>query len=313
MRALKFYTLFYVDFQHHSLSGNLGGSFHEQMKAFIGCCGILDQSLRLNANSSLTVLTNSREYLEKVNPNLNCAEIEFKQQIPRNIGFFASHFKLDVYSYLAGLQDGGYYFLIDSDVVCLNPMPQNMVNCIHSNIPMYYDITKQYYPAYGRDVMLKAKEILAQGKPSTGFWIGGEFLAGDNLFFDELAREIALIMPLYLDNYKVFFHQSDETLVSVALEKMMASRRIVNVGDFGGIGKFWSCPTKHEQSPVEAFADHFLLHLPADKNYLGNLKSFSPLFFKRYKRRLRRRRIFPVHMVRPVLGRLYHRLTGKKR
>lgn len=310
MKNIRFFSMFYVDLAHRHLSHNVDGFFDKQMQSFIGCCETLSLSLKKYTGIELTVITNNKKYLLDINPRLNCVEIEFSMPVPIGIDFYAAHFKIDIYKYFSELDSQDYLFLIDSDVVCINPMPENMVNCIEMGLPMYYDMTSQYYPAYGRDVMIETKKLLLGGAPSTGMWIGGEFIGGCSEFFSSLVGEVGSMWPVYLENQHRFFHKSDETLVSVAIERMMRTRHIVNVGDFGGIGKYWSCPTLHVQRPLDSFADHFLLHLPADKDYLGILKDGAPRFIKRYRRRLWIRKVSPLYQAKKIYGFLL--LTWRK-
>lgn len=282
MNKVKFYSLLYIDTNNKSLSNNgINGTFHTQMKIFIKCCEKLNQSLNVQIEQELTVITNNEEYIRKHSQQLKLQSIPFKFECPHDISFYSAHFKIDVFNYFAKNTDD-YSILIDSDALCINKMPINLINCIKSNIPVYYNITDQVYPAYGREKIISDKNILLNENRSTGIWAGGEFIGGNNIFYQKLYDEILPLKTLYFNLYKQLFHNGDEMLVSVALEKLSRSMLIVDAGSFGAIGRYWSSRTKHIQKPWNHYKDHFILHLPADKSFLANLDYNKQNFIKRY-------------------------------
>lgn len=285
MKTVTFYTLLYIDIENQSLSQNgISGTFDQQMKTFIKCCESLSKSLTYFTNYKLIVLTNNKAFIENTSQELKCIEIEFDFKVPKDIRFFAAHHKIDAFKYFAQLSDFDYSFLIDSDVICINKMPLNLINCIDSNIPVYYDITEQVYPAYGRETIIKDKAVLMSNILSTGIWAGGEFIGGSNKFFKLLYDEIQLIKENYLANYRSLHHQGDEALVSSAIEKIMQNEYICNVGLFGGIGRFWSSQTLlHVQNNWKSYVNNFLLHLPADKNFIASISTFDEQFVRKYE------------------------------
>lgn len=297
MITVKFYTLLYIDTENLSLSHNgISGTFDQQMKTFIKCCETLNKSLIFFTNYELIVLTNNKAYIENTSGELKCIEIGFDFKVPKDINFFAAHHKIDVFKYFAQLCDFNYSFLIDSDVLCINKMPLNLINCINSNIPVYYDITEQVYPAYGRETIIKDKEELISNNLSTGIWAGGEFIGGDNKFFKLLYDEIELISGNYFINYKSLHHQGDEALVSSAIEKVMQKKYICNAGLFGGIGRYWSVQTLHVQNHWKSYVNNFLLHLPADKDFIATISSIDEQFEKKYENYLLKKNLIASMM-----------------
>ena len=289
MKTVKFYTLLFVDSESHSLSINgISGKFEQQMSIFIRCCENLNKSLIYFTNIELIVLTNNKAYIENISKELNCLEIVFDLEVPKDIKFFAAHYKIDVFNFFANLSGQEYSILLDCDVLCVNKLPINLINCIKNNIPVYYDITEQVYPAYRRETIIGDKEVLMPNKLSIGLWAGGEFIGGDKSFFKLLYDEIGLIKEKYIDNYKSLHHQGDEALVSSAIEKIMQTKQICNVGLFGGIGRYWSVQTLHVQNPWKSYVNNFLLHLPADKKFIATMNSVDSQLIKRYENYLRR-------------------------
>jgi hypothetical protein len=70
---------------------------------------------------------------------------------------------------------------LDNDVICINNIPENFERIISQNIPVYYDITDQVYPAYGRLKIINDKSLIIESK-SIGNWCGGEFIGGKSVF-----------------------------------------------------------------------------------------------------------------------------------
>ena len=197
------------------------------------------------------------------------------------------HFKLEVIRYLAEKgNENGYYFLIDNDILCLNEMPENLFRCVRSGIPVYYDLTSQRYPAYGRERIISDKELLMVGELSLGMWVGGEFLGGGAGFFRQLSAEISPLVDRYFSCYKQLHHQGDEVLLSVAVERLLRKGVFIcEVGKFGVISRFWSVPTLHVQNKWKSVADHFMVHLPADKWFFQHIKRLDadlPKLLQRY-------------------------------
>ena len=292
MKMVKFYTLLFIDSENHSLSINgISGKFEQQMSIFVKCCESLNKSLIYFTDIELIVLTNNKAFIETISKELNCLEIAFRFEVPKDIRFFAAHYKIDVINFFANLIDTDYSILIDCDVLCVNEIPVNLTNCIKRKIPVYYDITEQVYSAYSRETIISSKKVLMLNELSIGMWAGGEFIGGDNSFFKLLYDEIALIKDKYIDNYKKLHHQGDEALVSSAIEKIMQTKYICNVGTFGGIGRYWSVQTLHVQNPWKSYVNDFLLHLPADKKFIATIGSVDSHIIGKYKNYLRKTKI----------------------
>ena len=284
MRNFKFFTLLFIDFENRYLSKNgISGGFDEQIQIFINCCENLGKSLIYFANIELTVLTNNKKYIEKLSPKLNCIEIEFDFKVPKDIDYFSAHHKIDVFRYFSSLNDDDYFFLIDCDMLSINKMPLNLINCINNNLPVYFDVTEQEYPAFSREIIIKDKEILMTNEKSTGLWAGGEFIGGGAHFFKLLSDEIMIVQEKYFNSYKQLHHRSDETLTSVAIEKIMRTTCVVNAGNFGGVGRYHSNKTLHVQKLWGSHEDNFLLHLPSDKTYIASLDFIDDRIINKYK------------------------------
>ena len=303
MSAIYFYTLLYIDDKFGSTGvNNLKGDFNSKINTYIKCCEVLSKSLKMHGGYPLKVLTNNAEKIAKCSPELDAIEINFKLSVPEKIKFYPAHFKWEVYKYISEQHSSSrdYHIVLDNDVVCINKITQDLLSCVRQEIPTYFNISSLHYPAYGRKVMIETKEHFMPKKSSTGLWAGGEYIGGTASFFKRLVLEIDTHLERYFETFNYFHHQGDEVLTSVAIETLLKKGEYIHdVGQFGGIGRYWSVPVKHEQKRLRAYKDYFLLHLPADKAFLKNL-SKPEGFLNRYRIYLYLN--FPANILRKVIS-----------
>ncbi|MFT5876504.1 MAG: hypothetical protein ACI8SA_000347 [Dokdonia sp.] len=290
-----FYTLLYINSDDNS---TLSENSNSKLIDYIRCCKALNTSLEKQGHN-LVVLTNNISSFKEHEKELKVRVIEFDLDVPKGIKFYSAHFKLDVFKYFSTLKSE-YSILIDCDVVCINEMPSSMERVISLNIPMYYDITKERYPAYGRDKLIKDKKTLMH-QESIGSWSGGEFIGGNDVFFDEIYLLCKKYWLGYKEKHQTLQHQGDEMLTSCAIEEFQIKGNFIfEVGSVGGISRFWSSNTMHVQNEFSSIIDNFLLHLPADKNIIANHTRFDAIgFISDYKRYLRKRKLrnFSVQLI----------------
>lgn len=289
---MKFFTLIHICKEEQSLHNNsLTKNFDEQISLYLTCAKNLHRSL-VSEGIELIILTNDQPFLQRLNKDgypIQIIPLQFSFEVPTGIKFYSAHFKLEVFTYLSALHEE-YIALVDSDILCINPMPETFENCVSQKLPLYYDITDQVTPAYGASAIIKDKERISE-KPSIGLWAGGEFIAGPPSFFGKLSAEINSIKSKYLQHYKTFHHQGDEMLTSVAIENIKTNGDVplLDAGALSIVGRYWSYVPLHIQKPIEAYTDYFLLHLPSDKKFIitlqpGELK--GAVFFKKYSRHI---------------------------
>lgn len=289
---MKFFTLIHICKDEQSIHNNsFVKSFDEQINRYFSCAKQLHRSLKA-AGIELIVITNDKTFLQQLNNDkyeIEILQLQFTLEVPSGVKFYSAHFKIEVYNYLSSCNEE-YIGLIDCDMVCVNDIPRGFQNCIDFKVPLYYDITDQVTPAYGEDRIISDKEKLSKTK-SIGLWAGGEFIAGPPHFFKKLYIEIESIKEIYFKSFNSFQHQGDEMLTSVAIEKMMLTSdvRIMDAGVLSIIARYWSPKTLHVQKSIEAYSNHFLLHLPSDKKFITSLKKNElkgKFFFKNYKQHL---------------------------
>lgn len=289
---MTFYTLIHICPDEQSLHNNgFTKSFAEQIRLYLDCAKQLHRSL-VAEGWELVVLTNDKAFLQSLNEDgykISIQQLQFGLDVPSGIKFYSAHFKLEVFSYLASL-DEEYLALVDSDVLCVNKMPQAFATIIQQKLPLYYDITDQVMPAYGAKIIQQDKERIG-GDVSIGLWAGGEFIAGPPSFFSLLSQEVNAVKKQYWQHAKTLHHQGDEMLTSVAIERIKknGSVPLFDAGALSFVARYWSYVPLHAQKPLEGYFNHFLLHLPSDKKFIARLQPNElkgAAFFKKYRRHL---------------------------
>lgn len=294
---MKFYTLLHLQQNEKSLHNDAASSFREQVELYVACIKTLHKSL-IRAGSTLAVITNRPEELSNVfdDYEIEILSIPFSLKVPSGISYYSSHFKIDAFKYFSQLNEP-YVALIDNDIFCLNPEPPHLKGLIELGIPMYYDVTDQIVPSESREVLLRDKQKVS-GDNVIGIWSGGEFMAGPPSFFQTLHDEILSISERYFQHQSTLFHKSDETLSSIAIERLLIKG--MNIMDAGGldiIGRYWSPKPNHVQRSFDAYHDHFLVHLPSDKKFLRDIREDElekDVFIAKYRRYLQNRSIHAV-------------------
>lgn len=222
--------------------------------------------------------------------NMEVEQMDTTLDVPVGIRFYEAHFKLDAFQHIARRNDGKYHILVDSDVLCINGLPESLAVLVRNGIPSYYDVTAASFPFAGEAKTIADKERLMR-KESFGLCTGGEFHGGRCEYFQMLYDASMRYWGLYKENYQSLSSNGDEMLTSCAVEELMRSgQTIVDVGTLGGIARYWSVPTAHIDKPLEANYRCFLIHLPADKSFLSSRPKYSPeLFPAEYVEYIRKR------------------------
>lgn len=236
------------------------------------------------------LLTNNLDEINKIAKNslrvgkLCIKEIKFTSTIPTGINFFSAHFKIDVFRYFAGMDSNKYIGLCDLDMIASGANPLCLKNIVTAGIPIVYDISDQVIPAHSPEILMRDMKKISP-KVLEGRWYGGEFISGTSNFFAMLVNEIENVFPTYVTEVHNIFHQGDEMLTSVALDLMRQKNVIISDGGtIGIVGRYWNNITLHHQRSFKYFKNSFLLHLPADKDFLAKfaMNSNSSQFIKKY-------------------------------
>ncbi|MDY7022115.1 MAG: hypothetical protein SWJ54_12270 [Cyanobacteriota bacterium] len=260
-------------------------SFKEQISTYLDMSSNLYRSLQTRG-VDFTLITNRKDFVESMlssaGSDMPVVEIDFSTKPPTGKQFFSAHFKLDVFRYLASLNEQ-YVGLCDLDMICINDFPKCLKNMVESQIPMFYDISDQVMGR--REAIIRDLESIHHLK-SEGRWAGGEFIAGPPEFFKNLAQETENLYDNYLSIIEEVNHVGDETVTSAALEVIRRKGiYICDAGTLGVVGRYWGgASSRFIQKPLRYFENCFLLHLPSSKAFLANLQIdgvFSSTEFKK--------------------------------
>ena len=274
----ELYGLLHLAEGERSLLNDRVKNFQQQIKLYIKNAIGLSDSLR-RKDIKFTLLTNRLDLVSKAlvgierKDTLRIEKIDFPTKIPSGVRFYSTHFKLDVFRYFSLLNKdrNPYIGLCDLDMIALNEIPTCLTNIVKDKLPMCYDISDQVIPAYGHDIIIRDMESIS-GINSEGRWIGGEFILGSPDFFLSLINEIDNVFGRYVNKINGLHHIGDEVLISVALEQIRRKGiYVADAGTLGIVGRYWSGKTRHSQKDFDYYKDCFLLHLPADKQFLASL------------------------------------------
>jgi len=275
---IKFYGLLHLAEGEKSLMNSYAPEFEQQIRLYASNATLLALTLR-NKGIEFTLITNKKDYLLDIFKEIKggntvaIKEIDFEIQIPSGIRFYSDHFKIDLYRYFSRFDQDNYICYCDLDMLVINKVPTTLEYIVRERIPMCYDITEQIIPAIGHEVMIADMQKL-NASAGEGRWSGGEFIAGPPEFFSLLGQEINSVFDNYLANLDNLHHVGSEMFVSVALEQLRRKGMyIADAGSIGIVGRYWSSRTLHPQKPFKYFKNCFLLHLPADKNFLSEFCS----------------------------------------
>jgi hypothetical protein len=264
---MHFYGLLYVSDVAEAVNCSVKDRI-DMLRIYAKNALVLSHSLSMYGG--LTVLTNNARLLAELVPELVCCEIPFERDVPKGIAFRSAHHKLDVFKYFECLTEE-YIVLLDLDMICISGIPKRLSNIVDNRIPIYYDISNQVTQAYGEDRILEDMQKIGHHS-CEGRWAGGELIGGPPLFFKELNSYIAPVWTKYVACCSTLHHQGDEMIVSVSLEEMRrAGIYMIDAGQVGGVGRFWSGRIKHEQRKFQYYLKNcWLLHLPQDKKFLSD-------------------------------------------
>lgn len=268
----KLYGLLHLDDREQTAMNVKTKGFQDQIELYVKNAITLSRSLALQ-EVHFTLLTNKKDLTVKILDTLNATllveEIPFQTPVPSGIRFYSAHFKLDVFRYFSKQKQDEYLGLCDLDMMCINDIPQALLNNIEDRVPFYYDISEDVTITNGSQTIIRDLELLT-GHRSEGRWSGGEFICGTPSFFSILINEIDGLFQKYIDNVNSLHHVGDEALTSAGLENLRKSGvYIADAGTLGIVGRYWNANVLYYQRVFDYYENCFLLHLPADKRFLA--------------------------------------------
>ncbi len=296
-----FFGLVHID-REAKKHANLDRTGADATAIYIGCAALAARSARacgvrfgLFTNEPALVAAKLADFGVSGVPILT---LDFPLAVPDTKNFYSAHFKIDVVTALGTGRYGPVAGLVDVDTVFCRPVPAELLALPEPGLAVY-DVSRPENPLHSGRRMRRDLAIVAGRRFRNPRWYGGEFLFGHAEGFARLSRAVAACWPRYVENVRRLSHVGDETTVSVALNEMAeAGFPIVDHALTPTVIRWWSTGTVHPQPAFDDLCGHFLLHLPADKEFLAEQASraFSGAeFAAAYKRQLptraRRKRV----------------------
>lgn len=285
MKKIFFFGFLYVDKKAGKLNFQ-SKNFDERYSVYLKNAALLNLSIK-KCGYKFVILTNNKAYIEKkikteIKDSICIQEILFKTSVPKNMHFFSCHYRVDVFRYFSKLKNT-ISILLDLDVVIIKNLKKINFN-VFSNSGIVHDISSNIFPAYGLKIISCALEMLAGFKIKNVKWYGGDFIAGSENFFQLLYLKTKKYQAKHVKLSKKFPNYTDEFFLTAAIldiEKN-TSYKIVDGSKIKIWSRYWSVNTKHKQHKIENYLKFFMLHLPADKNFIANFYD-SPYSVKYFK------------------------------
>ena len=233
---------------------------------------LLDKQLK-NYGYNLILITNKKNYLKKLlkilNYKINLKSINFETHVPKDTHFYSCHFRVDVFRYFSKLTNI-YSVLLDLDILILNN-PKNILYYQKKNISLLNDITQNIIPAYGKKNVLNKLKIL-NPKINKVCWYGGDFFAGNNIFYKNLYNVTKTYQKIFVKNIKNLKDQTDELFISASINDLQNKKllKIKNGNKLGIFSRYWNANVLHKQNTPNYYRKFTFLHIPADKIFLSN-------------------------------------------
>lgn len=184
--------------------------------------------------------------------------IDFELDVPVDCRFYSAHYKIDVFKYFGTRSDNEYSVLLDTDVVCIAPFKDDFYSAVEKRIPMIYTLS-----GYGG---LKKYIDVSKIVDDVDWmqWAGGEFIGGDNKFYQQLYEDILKFKGRYWENiHNNLFHVGDEMLTSIALRHLYGKFSPIDAGSLSVIYRYWS---RFDNANYTSY-NTSLVHFPGDKAF----------------------------------------------
>ena len=289
MREIRFFGL--LHFKRNENKRLNFNSINDDQKALVYLKNaiLLDKQLKFYGHY-LILITNDERYLKRLLKNLNyemeLKSINFRTQVPKDTHFYSCHFRVDIFKYFSKLKKI-YSLLLDLDILVLND-PKKILYCNKKNISLLNDITQNVTPAYGKDIILKKLKILNSNIKKVR-WYGGDFFAGNNIFYKILHQKTKFYQKKFVKNISKLTDQTDELFISASIYDLKKNNSLkINNGNKSSIfSRYWNTNVLHSQKKIDYYKKFTFLHIPADKIFLSrcydvfkNKQSYKYEYFK---------------------------------
>jgi hypothetical protein len=203
--------------------------------------------------------------------------------VPKETEFYAAHFKLDLLEQVADiLPPGTLLLLLDSDIVAIRPLNDDLLcRCAAAGVGAF-DISDQVFPAYGSARVIQDLEIVANRRLNNPRWYGGEFLLATPDFLRRLVPRAREHCERYVREIARLAHHGDESFVSAALNTLADDgQQIVELGAYQAIGRHWAGNAYRE---LRWFQSCCFVHLPGSKALIERESRYAEFSAARFWR-----------------------------
>ena len=271
---VEVYSLLHIEPKEYSRVNFQNASFIRSIEVYFRNALTLQKSLK-QIDLEFTLITNNAQYLEECFPKLvsqlNIREIKFTFPTPTGVRFYSSHFAFDVFDFLSKKSDS-YSIYLDLDVVAINELSTRQIRAFTESRPIALDHTHQSIDEWKFE--MQSDLFLTRGTVGQMKWYGGEYLSGDNKFFEAITNKISLLTPNYSDNIGAIHHKGMETLLTSALLELEGDGwDVCDATSYGLIVRIWDLPFKKQKEFYSCFQDFTFIHLPKHKEWLAELSN----------------------------------------
>ena len=240
----------------------------------------LEQAITLNRSlmavglPRLTVATNVADQIEqcltKVGRDSRPRVLQLRPSrltLPKITRFYSAHFKLDMMEQVAAtLRDGELLMLLDTDMLALRTVDEELLRRCQMIGVGAFDISDQEFSAYGSARVVGDLETVAGQPLRNPRWFGGEVLLASAAFINELVPHANACFERYKTAIDELNHNGDEAFISAALNLLADNgHQILDLGAHRVVGRHWSGNTHRD---LRWFKGCSLLHLPGCKRLL---------------------------------------------
>ncbi|MFM0260030.1 hypothetical protein [Paraburkholderia sediminicola] len=209
---------------------------------------------------TLTIVTNARREIQRYLANVDASarpklrDLAPSLTLPRTTRFYAAHFKLDLLEQIGtSVGAGTLVLLLDTDMVALRQLDQDVLRRCYSSGAGAFDISDQEFFAYGAARVVCDLEIVAGKRLNNPRWFGGECLLVSATFIQVLMPRARECFERYTLAMHRLNHNGDEAFISAALNLLADSgHQIIDVGSYQLVGRHWSGNT-HRDLRFEIF------------------------------------------------------------
>jgi hypothetical protein len=271
-KKIKFFSFLYIDKKVERLNFK-NQDFEDRYSIYLKNAALLNLAIH-DCGYEFVILTNNKSYiLKKIKKEfmnaISIIEIAFPLKVSKSMHFYCCHYRVDIFKYLSKLKNTSS-ILLDLDVVILKNLKKINYK-IFENCGVVHDISSNIFPAYGFKKIKENLQMLMGYKVKNPRWYGGDFIGGSEKFFQILHSLTKKYQSKFTKLKKKFPSYTDEFFLTAAILdiKKNIKYKIVDGCHLRVWSRYWSINTIHKQMNIKKYFNFYMLHLPADKEFIA--------------------------------------------